>query len=374
MGVVAAVAVHSILLADRGEEAVSGWPRFPLTVTRVSIEVMPPIRNVSRLVIGLLTALVAAILGWLLFVETPASIVDLLGILFVIASVIVGLRVGSNIAGNLLPKYNVAEVGVEGPITRDGGGIPFSTPGVPGADEIVDLIEDADADSHADALLLRLNTPGGAVVPSDDIKRAAAEFDGPTVAYATDVCASGGYWIASGCDELWARDGSIVGSVGVRGSRVTAADLLEKAGLEYEQFTAGEFKEAGVPFKDLDEKERDYLQGLVDDYYDQFVETVAEGRDLDPATIRETEAKVYLGETAHDLGLVDHIGTHDDVTSRLEEILDAPVETRELTPTTSFAERLREGAERVAYAFSAGLVSHFVELNGEADTDYQFRV
>jgi len=91
------------------------------------------------------------------------------------------------------------------------------------------------------------------VLPSDDIRRAAAEFDGPTLAYATDTCASGGYWIASGCDELWARDASLVGSIGVVGSRPNAAGLADKLGISYEQFTAGEYKDAGVPLREIED-------------------------------------------------------------------------------------------------------------------------
>ena len=332
---------------------------------------MKRLRTVARLGIGLLAAAVATAVGWALFVAFPANTVELVGVLLVIATAVVGLRVGGNVARNLLPDYNVAEVGVEGPITRDGGGgMPLSPPGTPGADEIVELVEQADADDNVEALLLRLNTPGGQVVPSDDIRLAAEKFDGPTVAYATDVCASGGYWIASGCDELWAREGSIVGSIGVRGSRMTASELLDKAGLEYEQFVAGEYKEAGVPFEDLDDDERVYLQGLIDDFYEQFVETVAEGRDMDDEAVRATEAKVYLGEEAAALGLVDGIGTRDDAEARLEEVLEADVETTELEPTTNLAERLRGGAERVAYAAGAGVASRF----GGADDEFRFRV
>jgi protease-4 len=329
---------------------------------------MSGLERVGRLGIGLGIAALLAVVGWLLFVRIPADTADLLGVLLVIAVAVAGVRIGGNVAGNVFPKYNAAEVPVKGPITRDGGGgIPVSAPGSPGADDIVELIEQADEDDNTDALVLKLNTPGGAVVPSDDIRLAAKAFDGPTVAYATDVCASGGYWIASGCDELWAREGSIVGSIGVRGSRVTAADLLEKVGLEYEQLTAGEYKDAGVPLDDLEEHEREYLQGIIDDYYDQFVETVAEGRDADPEAIRETEAKVFLGSEAHELGLVDRIGTREDVEARLEELLDEAVETRELEAQTGVTERLRGGAERVAYAFGSGITGRFV------DTEDRFR-
>jgi len=327
--------------------------------------------TVGRLGIGLAVAAVAAVAGWALFVELPETTAELVGVLLVVAAVVAGLRVGGAFGRSVLPGYNAAEVAVEGPITRDGGGgSPLSAPGSPGADDIVELIEEADADDSAEALVLKLNTPGGAVVPSDDIRLAARAFDGPTVAYTTDVCASGGYWIASGCDELWARRGSVVGSIGVRGSRTTAAGLLEKAGLEYEQLTAGKYKEAGVPFSDLEEEEREYLQGIVDGYYDQFVETVAEGRDTDPDAIRDTEAKVFLGEEAAEMGLVDALGTRADVEDRLEEILGAEAELTELEPETGVAERLRGGAESVAYAFGAGIAARF----GGGEEEFEFRV
>jgi len=211
---------------------------------------------------------------------------------------------------------------------------------------------------------VKLNTPGGEIVPSEDIRLAAERFDGPTVAYATDVCASGGYDIASGCDELWARSGSIVGSIGVVGSRVNVSDLADELGVSYEQFTAGEFKDAGVPLKDISEDEREYLQGIVDDYYDDFVETVAEGRDMDPETVRDTEARIYLGETAADLGLVDELGTRTDVEDRIAERLDEPVSVREFQPAVGLRGRLRGGAERVAYAFGAGVAGVFDDADG----------
>jgi len=186
------------------------------------------------------------------------------------------------------------------------------------------------------------------VLPSDDIRRAAADFDGPTLAYATDTCASGGYWIASGCDELWARDASLVGSIGVVGSRPNAAGLADKLGISYEQFTAGEYKDAGVPLREIEEDEREYLQGIIDGYYEQFVETVSEGRDMDPEAIRETEARVYLGSDAAEIGLVDELGTEDDVEDRLEELIDGTRDPRvHAQAGTRGATRYRGRARRV---------------------------
>ena len=310
----------------------------------------------GRIAVLAVVALVATVAGFVLFVEYPDDLVELLGILLLLGTVVLGIRTGGRVASSFFPGYNVAEVAVKGPITRDGGGSGFpSRPTTPGADDVVEQIERADEDGSVDALVVRLNTPGGQVVPSDDIRLAVQAFDGPTVAYATDTCASGGYWIASGCDELWAREGSIVGSIGVIGSVVNAAELADKLGLQYERLAAGKYKDAGMALKELEPDEREYLQGIVDGYYETFVERVAEGRGLDPETIRDTEARVYLGEDAREVGLVDAIGTREDVEERIENELGKSVSVREFEPQRGLAERLRGGSQAVAYALGSGL-------------------
>ena len=312
----------------------------------------------------------AGVIGWVLFVEWPGSLAELLGVVLVLVAVATGGRLAARLAGTALPGYNVAEVTVDGPITRDGGGVLPSRPGGTTADDVVAQIEQADEDRGADALLVKLNTPGGEVVPSDDIRRAVAAFDGPTVAYATDVCASGGYWIASGCDEIWARDASIVGSIGVLGSLVTAEGLARRLGLSYERFAAGEFKDAGTPLREITDEERDYLQGLIDGYYEQFVDRVTEGRELEPGDVRDTEARVYLGSEALELGLVDALGAREQVEDRLEELLDEPVAVKEFVPQRSLAQRLRRGANGIAYALGAGAIDR---LAGDGEFGFQVR-
>ncbi|PCR92751.1 signal peptide peptidase SppA [Natrinema ejinorense] len=313
--------------------------------------------GIDRLLTVGLGALASVAIAVVLFVVYPETLTDLLGVLVAIAVALVGVRFASNIADSLFPTYDVAEVAVEGPISRDGGGgrLPTS-PGSTPADDVVEQIDRANDDDNVRALLVKLNTPGGEVVPSDDIRLAAERFDGPTVAYATDVCASGGYWIASGCDELWAREGSIVGSIGVIGSRVNASDLAEKVGLSYERFAAGEFKDAGTPLKELEEKEREYLQGVIDDYYETFVERVSDGRDLEPEFVRDTEARIYLGEEAADMELVDQLGTRREIETELADRLDTDeVTVEEFEPERPLMARVGTGAQRIAYAFGAGI-------------------
>ncbi|MGM0591695.1 MAG: signal peptide peptidase SppA [Halobacteriota archaeon] len=315
-------------------------------------------------------AVVSALLGWVVFVLIPGNLSQLLGVLLTIGVVVLGIRTAGGLTERWFPSYNVAEVAVEGPITRRGspGPVPTSQVSTP-ADDVVEQIEQADADDNVEALVVKLNTPGGQVVPSDDIRLAAMGFDGPTLAYTTDTCASGGYWIASGCDELWARDASIVGSIGVIGSSVNVSELADRLGVSYERFAAGKYKDAGMALKELDDDERAYLQGIIDDYYDTFVERVADGRDMDPNDVRETEARVYLGSEAFDLGLVDELGTREDLESHLEELLGEPVSIREFEPRRGLFDRVRGGTASIAYAFGAGVADTFAP-----DDDADFRL
>jgi protease-4 len=328
------------------------------------------VATLGRLFIAFVGVLVAAAAAYALFVAAPASLLELAGILLVIVTAAIGLKIANAVAGRVLPTYNVAEVAVEGPISRDGGRRFPSGPRSLSADDVVEQIENADADSHVEALLVKLNTPGGEVVPSDDIRLAAAEFDGPVVAYATDVCGSGGYWIASGCDELFAREASLVGSIGVIGSRVNAAELVDRAGLSYERFAAGDYKDAGIPLKEMEDDERAYLQGLIDDFYGQFVERVAEGRELSEEEVRETEARVYVGTEALERGLVDAIGTREDAEGRIEELIGAAPTVREFEPERGLMDRLGAGSAAIAYAFGRGVASVF----GDSDREIEIRL
>ncbi|MFB6312126.1 MAG: signal peptide peptidase SppA [Salinirussus sp.] len=323
------------------------------------------LRTLARIALVLVVAVIAAATGWFLFVDYPASLTDLLGMLVAVMVVAGGLQLGSRLSSRVFPSYTVAEVAVEGPITRDSGssGIPRG-PMTPGTDDIVEQIDAADADRAVEALLLKLNTPGGEVVPSEDIRRAAEEFDGPTIAYTQDLCASGGMWIASGCDEFWAREGSIVGSVGVIFAQFRVDELLDRLGVDYEGITSGEYKDALSPFRPMEDEHREYAQALSDAWYEQFVERVAQGTGMSEDAVRETEARIYLGMEAQELGMVDSLGDREVIEEQLEDEIDGPVRVEEFSPKGGLAERLRSGAADIAFALGAGFASRF---GGEAD-------
>jgi protease-4 len=313
--------------------------------------------RLGRLVVTGFGTVVGVLVGLFLFQILPDTGFGTVEVLLTLATALGFAVVSGRFARSAFPAYNVAEVAVEGPITRDGGGSVVSPPVGATADEIVDQIDRADDDGAVDALLVKLNTPGGEVVPSDDIRLAAERFDGPTVAYTNDLCASGGYWIASGCDELWARDGTLVGSIGVRLGNLNLKELGDRVGVDYNELTAGEYKNAGSPFEEFTEDDREYLQDLVDSWYDEFVDVVAEGRGLDDEDVRDTEARVYLGEEAAELGLVDDLGTRDDVEAHVESLLEQPVTVEEFRPRRRLRARTMLGATRVAYAAGAGVAS-----------------
>jgi len=320
-------------------------------------------RSLGRLAVVLFGAALALGVGVGLFWAVPEFTgLGIVETLLVTAVVVLGVVLAGRIAGNLFPGYNVAEVEVGDVITRDGSGgqVPIG-PGGASADDIVEQIEQADDDGNADGLIVKLNTPGGAVVPSEDIRRAAAQFDGPTVAYAEDMAASGGYWIASGCDEFHARETSIVGSIGVIGSQLGRTGLAEKVGLDYRRFVAGEYKDSPSPWRELEDREVEYFQGLLDDWYDAFVDTVVDGRELDEEFVRDTEARIYIGEEAAENGLVDTCGPRGEMEERLADRIGVDeVRVEQFEPERGVTDRIGAGARSIARSFGAGVASVLV--------------
>jgi protease-4 len=252
--------------------------------------------------------------------------------------------------------HDIASVEIHGEIVEDAGLFDSEEAG---ARDVCDTIEGIDAEPDQEGLLLEINSPGGSPVASEAIHKSINEFDGPTVAVVTETCASGGYLIASACDHIIARPASLVGSIGVIGSKVNAADMADELGLEYERFGAGEYKDAGVPLDETSEDEREYLQGLIDDYYDRFVELVAEGRTLDPDAIRATEARVFLGETALDEGLIDDLGDARDARDWLESELSLENYSERTYQPSGGGSPFSSVAQRFGYGLGSAISERF---------------
>lgn len=293
----------------------------------------------------------------------------------IVAAGIVVIGIASFIA--LDPGPDIVEVGIDGPIDRDVS--PFDEMRVD-ADDVVETIETVE-ESRADAIYLELDSPGGKPVPSEDIRRAVAEADVPVVGHVPELCASGAYLIGSACDRVVAREGALVGSIGVIGSKVNAAELADEAGISYERFAAGDKKDAGATLKPMEDKDREYIQGLIDGHYDHFVDRVSAGRELAEEQVRETEARVFLAEQAAERSLIDAVGDKDDVIEMLGEQIrqsesvkaDDLVTKTVSTSGSPFTGGALASVRGIAYSFGAGLGDRLVDVDLENDFEIKFR-
>jgi protease-4 len=166
-------------------------------------------------------------------------------------------------------------------------------------------------DGEVLGVLVRINSPGGAVAPSQEIYagiRRLAEVK-PVVASMASLGASGGYYVAASAHKIVANPATITGSIGVKMELSNVEDLMEKIGISRESLVSGELKDAGSPFKPMTPEEREYLKGVVMDLHEQFVTDVAEGRKMKRDKVAElADGRIFTGREAHEKGLIDELG------------------------------------------------------------------
>lgn len=170
-------------------------------------------------------------------------------------------------------------------------------------------------DKSIKAVVVRIDSPGGAVGPSQEIYSALLKLreNTPVVASIGGVGASGGYYIACAGQKIYANPGSITGSIGVIAQFASYEKLLEWAKVDVEVITSGEFKDVGSPFREMNETDREYIQELIDNVHVQFKTAVAKARDLDMKQVDViADGKIFTGEQAKELKLIDELGTIND--------------------------------------------------------------
>jgi protease-4 len=175
------------------------------------------------------------------------------------------------------------------------------------------------------AIVLRINSPGGGVASSQEIYEEVIRVRSTgklVVASMGSVAASGGYYVASGTDRIFANAGTVTGSIGVIVQLANASQLLHKIGIESTAITSGPFKDSGNPTRSLSSEERQVFQGLVNDVYQQFIEAVAQGRNLPLEEVRQAaDGRIYTGRQAQALRLIDDLGSlHDAIRYAAEKM------------------------------------------------------
>ena len=180
---------------------------------------------------------------------------------------------------------------------------------------IVEQIDNFKEDDDVKAIILRINSPGGGVGPSQEIYREVlrAKEKKKIIASMESVAASGGYYVACASDVIVANPGTITGSIGVVMEFSNVEDLLKKIGLRSYVIKSGKHKDIGSPLREMTSEERSILQGVIDSVHSQFVRAVAEGRNMEERKVRQiADGRIFSGEQAKELGLVDRLGGLQD--------------------------------------------------------------
>jgi protease-4 len=216
----------------------------------------------------------------------------------------------------------IAIVYAVGPImTGESETSPFGSSSSIGSTTIVDALRDASEDERVKAIVLRVDSPGGSAVASDLIWNEIQTIEKPVVASMGNVAASGGYYISMGCDHVFAEPTTVTGSIGVVGGKMAIGGLLEKLGVTTDLIARG--KNSGL-FNTTDkftEAERQVLQAMMDDTYDQFTAKAAKGCDLSQDRIKELGGgRVYTGRQAERLELIDELGDLRAAVAKAKEL------------------------------------------------------
>ncbi len=222
-------------------------------------------------------------------------------ILFIISAVIIFSLIPMELDFSNNPRFGI--VTINEPITS--------------SREILEQLSDFNNDDSIDGIIVRLNTPGGVVAPSQEIYekvKSISESDSkPIIASMGSIATSGGYYIAMGADTIVANNGTLTGSIGVIMSYPVFNDLLQSYGVNYETVKSGPYKDSGSSFRNPTVNDSLYFQNVVDDMYNQFVSVLKYERGLSKKSIKNiANGKVYTGLQAKQINLIDVLGTFED--------------------------------------------------------------
>lgn len=178
-------------------------------------------------------------------------------------------------------------------------------------------------DEDIKGVLLRIDSPGGAIAPSQEIYQAVKRLAAvkPVVASFGTVAASGGYYVAAPATKIVSNPGSITASIGVKAEFMTFGAALEKLGIKPEVLATGRFKSSGTPLRELTDAQRQQILALMNDMHEQFVNDVAAGRKMTPEEVKViADGRGITGRQALVYGLVDQLGSREDSIDLLKEL------------------------------------------------------
>lgn len=289
--------------------------------------------------------------------------------LLVLLAVVMGILIlSSSLRGNAgWSRGNVAVIRVEGTIQSGGSGGSLFGGSAAGSATIVGQLERASGDESVAAILLRVNSPGGSAAASQEIYDAVvrARQEKPVVVSMGDVAASGGYYVSSPANLIYADPATLTGSIGVITQYMNYQGLMAKLGLKSETMKSGKLKDMLSPTQPLSDDARTVMQGIISEVYKQFVDAVTDGRRgklTREEVLKVADGRVYCGTQAKELKLIDELGgMHEALLAagRLAGIKGTPTAREYVSPSL-----LREllgsesagGREKMTVEVSGGLL------------------
>lgn len=191
------------------------------------------------------------------------------------------------------------------------------------SNNFIKQLEKLKKDKTVKGIIIRVNSPGGAVAPSNAIYDYIVSIDKPVYVAMGSVAASGGYLISLGADKIYAMPSTITGSIGVIMTLLNTEELMKKIGVKSVILKSGKYKDAGNPDREMTEDERRVLMSVVLDLYEQFVETVASRRNMKIEDVKKVaDGRIFTGKMAKELKLVDNLGTWREAYQEMKNSLN----------------------------------------------------
>jgi protease-4 len=240
---------------------------------------------------------------------------------------------GGSKSGGSSRATKVAIVYAVGPIMSGESQVDLFGSSTIGSTTLVEALQTAGKDDSVKAVVLRVDSPGGSALASDLIWRAIQALDKPVVASMGDVAASGGYYLSMGADQIFAEPGTVTGSIGVVGGKLSVKGLYDKIGITTESISRGQNSGLFSPMSKFSDSERAVIESMMQDIYQQFTTKAAQGRNMPHEELLELAGgRIFTGRVAKRNGLVDELGTLKDAVDAAKRLagIDATQEVEML--------------------------------------------
>lgn len=186
-------------------------------------------------------------------------------------------------------------------------------------------LKSLDENEKIKGVILEINSPGGAIAPTQQLYLRIMKMHKPVYAVMESVAASGGYYTAAACDKIFAMESTITGSIGVIMEYTNFRGLMDKFGVQSVVIKSGKMKDVPSPTRELTEEEQKYLQSNINDFYEQFLRDILKRRKIDEKKLRElADGRVFSGRQAKQYDLIDTIGTREEAENTMKKQLDMP--------------------------------------------------